>query len=108
MEVSGAVMNPETFARYASRNLPRYTSYPTAPHFSPAVDAYTYHGWLSSIEPGTDLSLYLHVPFCRSMCWYCGCHTTVTARQEPVSAYLASLVQEAWGAMSISAAGRRR
>ena len=89
-------MKPETFARYASRNLPRYTSYPTAPHFSPAVDAYTYHGWLGGIEPGTDLSLYVHIPFCRSMCWYCGCHTTVTTRQEPVSAYLAALVQEAW------------
>lgn len=98
-------MKPETFARYASRNLPRYTSYPTAPHFSPAVDAYTYHGWLSAIEPGTDLSLYLHVPFCRSMCWYCGCHTTVTARQEPVSAYLAALVQEAWRVASALPAG---
>lgn len=89
-------MKPETFARYASRNLPRYTSYPTAPHFTAAVDARVYDGWLRSVEPGTDLSLYLHIPFCRSMCWYCGCHTTVTARPDPVSAYLETLLREMW------------
>lgn len=89
-------MKPQTFEHYAGRNLPRYTSYPTAPHFSNAVDARTYDGWLRSVEPGTDLSLYLHIPFCRSMCWYCGCHTTVTARPEPVSAYLEALVRETW------------
>lgn len=89
-------MKPETFARYASRNLPRYTSYPTAPHFSSAVDAHRYEGWLRSVEPGTNLSLYVHIPFCRSMCWYCGCHTTVTARPDPVSAYLEALVREMW------------
>ena len=89
-------MNPEIFARYASRNLPRYTSYPTAPHFTASVDAGTYEGWLRTVEPGTDLSLYLHIPFCRSMCWYCGCHTTVTARPGPIAAYLESLVREMW------------
>jgi oxygen-independent coproporphyrinogen III oxidase len=89
-------MKPETFARYASRNLPRYTSYPTAPHFTAAVDGHIYDSWLRSVEPGTDLSLYLHIPFCRAMCWYCGCHTTVTARSEPVAAYLETLVREMW------------
>lgn len=89
-------MKPETFARYASRNLPRYTSYPTSPHFTAAVDARTYEGWLRRVEPGTDLSLYLHIPFCRAMCWYCGCHTTVAARREPVTAYLEALVREMW------------
>ncbi|MGZ8998003.1 MAG: oxygen-independent coproporphyrinogen III oxidase [Allosphingosinicella sp.] len=89
-------MKPETFAHYAGRNLPRYTSYPTAPHFSPAVDAATYGAWLQQVEPGSNLSLYLHFPFCRSMCWYCGCHTTVTARAEPLSVYLESIVSEMW------------
>ena len=40
-------------------------------------------------------SLYLHVPFCRAMCWYCGCHTTVTARAEPIARYVAALSREA-------------
>ena len=36
-------------------------------------------------------SLYLHVPFCRSMCWYCGCHTTVARRDEPIAVYKSAL-----------------
>ena len=42
-------------------------------------------------EPDVPLGLYLHIPFCRSMCLYCGCHTTVTARDEPVARYLADV-----------------
>src|SRR5690606_23340914 len=53
-----------------------------------------YREWLAALPPGTALSLYLHVPFCRSMCWYCGCHTKVTRRNEPVDAYLAALRRE--------------
>jgi oxygen-independent coproporphyrinogen III oxidase len=89
-------MKPETFERYASRNLPRYTSYPTAPHFSPSVNGEIHERWLRQVEPGTELSLYIHFPFCRSMCWYCGCHTTVTARAEPLASYLETLVREMW------------
>ena len=41
------------------------------------------------------MSLYLHVPFCRSMCWYCGCHTSVTRRNDPIAVYAAALRSEA-------------
>ncbi|BCB17731.1 oxygen-independent coproporphyrinogen III oxidase [Bosea sp. ANAM02] len=78
-------------APYRDERLPRYTSYPTAPHFSGAVDAETYAGWLKELAAGTTASLYLHVPFCRSMCWYCGCHTTVALRNGPIVDYLAAL-----------------
>jgi oxygen-independent coproporphyrinogen-3 oxidase len=78
-------------APYRDERLPRYTSYPTAPHFSAAVDAKTYAGWLKELTAGTTASLYLHVPFCRSMCWYCGCHTTVALRNGPIVDYLAAL-----------------
>lgn len=81
-------------SRYRDDRLPRYTSYPTAPHFSPAVDAATYEGWLGELAPGTATSLYLHIPFCRSMCWYCGCHTTVALRDGPIVDYLAVLRRE--------------
>ena len=55
------------------------------------MGAKAYRVWLSEIEPGTPFSLYLHVPFCRQMCWYCGCHTKITRRNEPVAAYVAAL-----------------
>lgn len=74
--------------------VPRYTSYPTAPHFAPAVDQEVYRGWLREITPGTPVSLYLHVPFCRTMCWYCGCNTKATLRSEPLEDYLDTLEME--------------
>ena len=87
-------MRPETFVRYAERKVPRYTSYPTAPNFTAAVGEADYRRWLAALPLGTELSLYLHVPFCRAMCWYCGCHTTVTAREAPISRYLGALRRE--------------
>ena len=68
-------MTPTLLARYANQRVPRYTSYPTAPHFRPEVGSVEYGDWLADLPEGTVASLYLHVPFCRSMCWYCGCHT---------------------------------
>ena len=85
---------PGIVARYADRTLPRYTSYPTAPHFAPGMTAERYAEWLGALPARDPVSLYLHVPFCRSMCWYCGCHTTITAREAPVTRYLASLRDE--------------
>lgn len=87
-------MKPDTFARYAGSNVPRYTSYPTAPVFSAAVGEADYRAWLGALEPETETSLYVHIPFCRSMCLYCGCHTTVTARDEPITRYLSAVEKE--------------
>ena len=78
----------------AEQMVPRYTSYPTAPHFGPAVDPATYRNWLSQLSPCTTLSLYLHVPFCAAMCAYCGCHTKVVRKHEPVDAYRDRLIAE--------------
>ncbi len=80
--------------RYATRNVPRYTSYPTAPHFGPEIDGETYAGWLAELPAKTELSLYLHVPYCQEMCHYCGCHTKVTRRDEPLYDYAEMLVRE--------------
>jgi len=74
--------------------VPRYTSYPTAPHFHSGVTADTYGDWLAGIGENAALSLYFHVPFCKAMCWYCGCHTRVVSRYGPVAEYAALLNRE--------------
>lgn len=81
-------------APYRDERLPRYTSYPTAPHFGASVGANDYAAWLGELPPDLDTSLYVHMPFCRSMCWYCGCHTTVALRDGPIEAYLKALHAE--------------
>lgn len=89
-----AKVEAQILSRYADRPLPRYTSYPTAPHFSADVGSGAYRDWLAAVPADSAVSLYLHIPFCRSMCWYCGCHTTVTARDAPIAQYLAALHRE--------------
>ncbi len=81
-------------AKYFSARVPRYTSYPTAPHFSANVDAGRYRAWLEGLDRASELSLYLHVPFCRQMCWYCGCNMRVVARYNPVADYTQTLIRE--------------
>lgn len=88
------MISPDTFALYAAMRVPRYTSYPTAPHFSAAVNEMKYRSWLRTLPADEPVSVYLHVPFCREMCWYCGCHTTVTRRKTPVARYAAILARE--------------
>ncbi|MFC1460484.1 oxygen-independent coproporphyrinogen III oxidase [Microvirga arabica] len=87
-------MKDDLRAHYGEERLPRYTSYPTAPQFSDAIGHKAYEQWLASLPAGTSASLYLHVPFCRSMCWYCGCHTTITQRDAPIVDYLEALRRE--------------
>jgi len=97
--LSGAVPRPTTFAletlvaKYDGR-APRYTSYPTAVQFTPTVTADTYRTWLSRLSPVDPVSLYLHVPFCARLCWFCGCNTRAVNRHAPVSAYVDHLVTE--------------
>lgn len=87
-------MSDDRRAGYGEERLPRYTSYPTSPHFSDAVSRTDYARWLAAIPANATASLYLHIPFCRAMCWYCGCHTTVALRQAPISSYLTALRRE--------------
>ena len=87
-------MTSQSFNSYATQNVPRYTSYPTAPHFSQAVDSEVYTGWLEGLDPDKTVSLYLHVPFCRQICWYCGCNMKLASRKAPLSEYAATLMRE--------------
>lgn len=76
------------------RQVPRYTSYPTAPHFQPCGDDLVYKAWLSDISAYEELSLYVHVPFCQKLCWYCGCHTKITKRYAPIEDYVHLMLRE--------------
>jgi oxygen-independent coproporphyrinogen III oxidase len=74
--------------------VPRYTSYPTAPHFSGAISNPTYREWLQALPSGSRLSIYVHIPFCDTLCWFCGCHTRMVRKYAPVRTYLAALEKE--------------
>ena len=87
------VINPAFVMRLAAR-LPRYTSYPTANHFLDSVGPSDYRNWLTALNDKVVLSLYLHIPFCESLCWYCACSTKATRRYEPVAQYLTTLETE--------------
>ncbi len=74
--------------------VPRYTSYPTAPHFAGGVAPEVFTSWIEEIPAGSEISLYLHVPFCRRLCWFCACRTQGTSSDEPVRAYARVLKAE--------------
>ena len=68
---------------------PRYTSYPPAPQFTDRVTWPEVAAKISEAQsPERGLSLYFHIPFCESLCWYCGCTTVITTQREKGALYL--------------------
>ena len=82
---------PELLEKYGGRG-PRYTSYPTAPHFDPEAD----HAALAQAwrESSSELSLYCHLPFCQVRCLFCGCHVKITRQRERSVDYVDRLLRE--------------
>ncbi len=86
----------EVIERYATRG-PRYTSYPTAPHFREDLDPAEVEAHWRQDRGASGLSLYVHVPYCRRRCLYCGCHTQVLgdAPAAPLASYVDDVLREA-------------
>ncbi|MEN2791821.1 oxygen-independent coproporphyrinogen III oxidase [Sphingomonas oligophenolica] len=74
--------------------VPRYTSFPTAAEFGDDVGPHDMEAALATIGEDDPVSLYLHIPYCREICWYCGCNTGAANRSGRVSAYLQRLGEE--------------
>ena len=79
--------------KWLGKEAPRYTSYPSAHHFGDLTPA-TYSDWLAALPREDSIGLYVHVPFCEQMCWFCGCNTQITRQYEPIEAYVGSLIHE--------------
>jgi oxygen-independent coproporphyrinogen-3 oxidase len=77
-----------------AKPVPRYTSYPTAMEFTDDVGADDYARALDAIEAATPISLYVHIPFCEQICWYCGCNTGAAGRKQRLADYLVALRAE--------------
>jgi oxygen-independent coproporphyrinogen-3 oxidase len=98
-------METALIERYAAP-VPRYTSYPTAPHFHTGITPQTYARWLGEVAADATISLYLHIPYCDRLCWFCGCHTKHTLRYEPITTYLEALYAEIdWVAAQLAGRG---
>jgi len=77
-----------------SANVPRYTSYPTALEFRADVAEVAFLDALDNVAPETPISLYVHIPYCQQICWYCGCNTGAVSKEKRLTSYLAALESE--------------
>lgn len=82
------------FPELAGRSVPRYTSYPTAADLNDATGAEAQRSALTAIADDAPVSLYVHIPYCQSICWYCGCNTGLAGRADRIEAYRDALGRE--------------
>jgi oxygen-independent coproporphyrinogen III oxidase len=93
MTPADTLFRPDLLERYNS-NGPRYTSYPTAVQFTDAFDPAHYHDAALTGAPSADLSLYFHIPFCDTVCFYCGCNKIATKNRAHARPYLERMMRE--------------
>lgn len=87
-------MQTSIVKRHYDARLPWYTIYPAVQEFSAAVGPKDCEEWLKRLPTDEAVSLYIHIPFCRSICWYCGFPRSSTGRNAPILNYLAVLREE--------------
>ena len=96
--------------RRLDKNGPRYTSYPTADRFVEAFNAETYANWLGKREIGgisRPLSLYVHIPFCNTLCFYCACNKVITKDFSKAGEYVRYVSKELAMQAALLGDGRR-
>ena len=88
--------NIDTLSRHGlfDAKVPRYTSYPPANHFQNDVGPRRQVSWLSQVGSDEAVSVYIHIPFCKRLCWFCACRTQGTKTLRPVDAYVEILKKE--------------
>ncbi|AMX98953.1 oxygen-independent coproporphyrinogen III oxidase [Mesorhizobium ciceri] len=87
-------MQTSILKEYREALLPWYTIYPTVAEFTASVGAESYEDWLRGLPADDSVSLYLHIPFCQSICWFCGFPTTIARNQGPILNYVEILRNE--------------
>ncbi len=85
--------NLEAYGLFDAK-VPRYTSYPPANRFEQQTGAQHFPGWVENLSADKPVSVYVHIPFCKRLCWFCACRTQGTKTLSPVSAYLQDLMRE--------------
>ncbi len=86
-------MQKELIEKYGGQ-VPRYTSYPTAPHFTDEVGGKNHADLITQRDNSQPVSLYFHIPFCEKLCWYCGCSMKVVNSYSPIERYVKLLIKE--------------
>ncbi|MDA9555451.1 oxygen-independent coproporphyrinogen III oxidase [Pelobium sp.] len=89
---------PQLIQKY-SVPVPRYTSYPTVPYWE--IDGFTTQRWITSVQEAFEesnqksgISLYIHLPYCESLCTYCGCNTRITKNHQVEKPYIKAVAKE--------------
>ena len=99
----------ETLRRFGlfDAKVPRYTSYPPANHFLPDVGHRYQRDGLAARDAAKPVSIYVHIPFCRRLCWFCACRTQGTQTLGPVEDYVTTLITEITAAAAKAPQGLR-
>jgi oxygen-independent coproporphyrinogen-3 oxidase len=89
-------MIPRHLLEKYNQSLPRYTSYPPANYFTTDMDSEVYRNLLieSNTHEPSNISLYVHIPFCHKICFYCGCNSVKYPKRDSVGDYIAALLKE--------------
>lgn len=79
--------------KWLEMEAPRYTSYPSALYFQ-SMTSEIHQKWLQHFDLNQSVALYIHIPFCKQLCWFCGCHTKIANHYSPIASYVNSLIKE--------------
>ncbi|MCM8537945.1 MAG: oxygen-independent coproporphyrinogen III oxidase [Lentisphaeraceae bacterium] len=75
-------------------SVPRYTSYPTAPEWTEKLSQQSFSENIDALDSETPIALYVHIPFCEKLCWYCGCNTIIKKQKNHSEKYVKYLIKE--------------